>query len=89
MFWREKDVMLVIVVLLVVLFLLSLWVGVSLVRHPGENFLVMEKAEPRTLAWWDAYLGGWGFILLTILLAGCGLILLLALLHILPTGPSS
>ena len=79
-----------VVVLFVVLSLLSLWKGVSWIRHPTENFQGMEKAaEPRTLAWWDAYLAGWALVLLAIVFAGLGLMLLLALLHILPTGPPS
>jgi hypothetical protein len=75
--------------LLVVLPLFLLWIGVSLIRPPRKTFLDMEEAEPRTLVWWDAYLAGWGFLLLALLCVGCGFLLLLALLNILPMNPSS
>ena len=81
--------MFVAVLLLVVLSLSSFWIGMSLVRRPRAYILDREEAVPRTLAWWDAYLGGWGLMLLAICFAGCALMLLLALLQILPPDPSS
>lgn len=75
--------------LLVILPFFLLSIGVSLIRHPRKGLLDTEKAEPKTLAWWDAYLAGWGFIFLALLCAGLGLLLLLFLLNILPTSPAS